>query len=105
MANARWELVGQGQGVRTVAEATQDGDAVRLVVGSETTTFSGSLEEAVRQTPQLRALAPDMEWSLTTNLKTGPPSPSWVVRWSKLISSRSMAESGKRPQTTIAPFY
>jgi hypothetical protein len=61
--------VGQGQGVRTVAEATQDGDAVRLVVGSETTTFSGSLEEAVRQTPQLRALAPDMEWSLTTDLE------------------------------------
>ena len=68
MATARWELVGQGQDVRTVAEATQHGDVVRLVVGSEMTTFSGSLEEAVRQTPQLRALAPGMEWRLTTDL-------------------------------------
>ena len=68
MANARWELVGQGQGVRTVAAATRDGDVVRVVLGSETTTFSGSLEEAVRQTSQLRALAPGMEWSLTTDL-------------------------------------
>ena len=68
MGDTRWELAGHCGNNRTVAEAVQHDNVVHVVVGSETTTVAGSLEEVVRQTPQLRVLAPDMEWTLTTDL-------------------------------------
>lgn len=63
-----WELVGEAQGERTVAGAAQDGDIVSVVVGGRAATCAGSLEDAVRSTPELTTLAPGIAWSLTTDL-------------------------------------